>query len=262
MTDPSFDELASAHLDGATTPEEATRVDADPALSARVEALRRVRDAVRAAPPVDPERRDAALAAARAAFDAVDAEADSAPAAPVRSLADVAARRRPSPTRVRQVLGAVAAVVALALLVPLLGRLEPGRDDDAATFESTGDAIEGGASDGARDESALEDAVSSTTAPGAGAASPLGAFDDLDALAEAVAADLDGGGDASGPSTAFQEEGDASCAATASSAGRVATTSAAVAGVPVVVAVTTGEGGRTLLVYRASDCALLDERDL
>ena len=47
MTDPhDLDELASAHLDGATSPEEAALVDADPALQARVEELRAVRDAV------------------------------------------------------------------------------------------------------------------------------------------------------------------------------------------------------------------------
>ena len=75
MTDPTFDELASAHLDGATTPEEAARVAADPALQARVEELRRIRDAVAEVPSVDPARRDAAIAAALAAF-ADDGSAD------------------------------------------------------------------------------------------------------------------------------------------------------------------------------------------
>ena len=90
MTDPFLDELASAHLDGVTTPEEAARVAADPALQARVEALRRVRAAVSEAPPADPVARDAAIAAALTAFG----EEPDAPA-PRRSWPPVAGPRPP-----------------------------------------------------------------------------------------------------------------------------------------------------------------------
>ena len=68
MTDPFLDELASAHLDGATTPEEAARIAADPSLQARVEALRQVRAALGEVPPADPVAREAGIAAALEAF--------------------------------------------------------------------------------------------------------------------------------------------------------------------------------------------------
>ena len=66
MTDHDpLDDLASAHLDGVTTPEEAARVAADPELVARVEALRAVRAAVASSPAADPDRREQAIAAGR-----------------------------------------------------------------------------------------------------------------------------------------------------------------------------------------------------
>ena len=105
------DELASAHLDGATTPEEAARVESDPALLARVEVLRSVRAAV-ALPdrPVDPARRDAAIAAALAAVADEDA---------VLSLSMARARRRQK-VAVRAAGLAVAAAVAAAFALPRL----------------------------------------------------------------------------------------------------------------------------------------------
>ena len=143
MTDPFLDELASAHLDGATTPEEAARIAADPSLQARVEALRQVRAALGEVPPADPVAREAGIAAALEAFaEAAPTERSGAlPAPPV-----LAPRRGPSSTALR-VLGAAAAIALLALLVPVLGRLADG-DDQQASFEQTGSAI-GGAPDAA-----------------------------------------------------------------------------------------------------------------
>ena len=157
MTDPFLDELASAHLDGATTPEEAARIAADPSLQARVEALRQVRAALSEVPPADPVAREAGIAAALEAFaEATPTERSGAlPAPPV-----LAPRRGLSSTALR-VLGAAAAIALLALLVPVLGRLADG-DDQQASFEETGSAI-GGAPDAAAGGSAAEDAAAPTT---------------------------------------------------------------------------------------------------
>ena len=109
MTDPAFDELASAHLDGATTPAEdgADRCRPGPAGTDRG-APPGARRGGR--PPLRWIRRSArrAIAAALAAF-AADEDPQRAPA-PVRPLPTVAGRRGPSPLVVRA-LGAAAAIV-------------------------------------------------------------------------------------------------------------------------------------------------------
>ncbi len=259
MTDPTFDELASAHLDGATTPAEAARVAADPALRSRVEELRRIRDAVAEIPSVDPSRRDPAIAAAMAAF-ADDGSAEGR--APESPLATVTSRRGPSPTIVR-VLGAAAAVALLALLVPILGRLVGSNDEDTASFDSSGAAIENTPD---RAESGADDRAATTTGATRDGAD-LGTFEDLASLVAAVSsADplagygtdsslADGPGRA--PSCPVPATGD-----TASEA-RVESARATVGGDAVVVVVHTERPGvRTLLVYRADDCVLLTERPL
>lgn len=265
MTDPSFDELASAHLDGVTTPAEAARVTADPALQARVEELRRVRDAVAELPPADPAHRDTAIAAALAAF----AEDDASPAAraPVSPLPAVSPRRGPSLTTVR-VLGAAAAVALLALLVPVLGRLAQSNDDDTASFDSTGSAIESAPEDA---RSAAEDNGGTTTTTSKRAPADLGTFEDLTALVAAVSANdpqtsfgtdstLAAGPDeerACPPATANETSGDAAVTR------RIESATATVSGDAVIVVVRTeSAASRTLLVYRAEDCALLTERSL
>jgi len=182
MTHPDpLDELASAHLDGATTAEEAARVEADPDLLARVEALRAVRAALAVAPLVDDERREHAIAVALAAYD----EQRRAPgAAAAGSLTPLAARRhRPSP-RAWRVVGAAAAVAALAALVPLLASLSPdsSSDDsatpaDARTADTNAQVPVGAAESGAN---------TSTTGPTAPAYLPLGPFQNDDALLQAI----------------------------------------------------------------------------
>jgi arginine/ornithine N-succinyltransferase beta subunit len=69
---PEQDELASAYLDGAATIEEQALVESDPALLARVDELRSVRDAL--AEPVVPAtaaERDATISAAVGATNVV-----------------------------------------------------------------------------------------------------------------------------------------------------------------------------------------------
>jgi hypothetical protein len=192
-----LDELASAHLDGLTSPDEARRIEDDPALVERVARLRAARDAVRVADrPVDPERRELAIAAALAA-------ADGPATAPVTSLAEVRARRGP-PTWVRLV-GAAAAVALAALLIPRLLR-----DDHDATTLASGDAREKSASTTTADPSPSADAGSSAFDNGATESGPsepssalstqstvpaplvdLGTVADADALANAVRAEVD-----------------------------------------------------------------------
>jgi hypothetical protein len=249
MTDPSFDELASAHLDGATPPEEAARVAADPALLARVEELRRVREAVAEEPVVDPGRREAAISAALAAFVATE---DTAPTAPVR-LAD---RRRPSPTAVR-ILGAAAVVALLAVLIPVLGQLGSSDDADRSSEEATE------APDAAADHlSGAETAPPTTTTVPPDR--DLGRFDDADALLDSVLA----GFTTSRPATPDRLEDAAGLLApacpqptgTTSSSTNVEIATATVAGDPVVVVRQREDGVDRVLVYRTADCAVLGER--
>jgi hypothetical protein len=261
MTDPAFDELASAHLDGATSPAEAARVAADPGLQARVEELRRVRAAVASPVPVDPDPREVAIAAALAAY--AGAPTEDAGRAPVPDLATIAARRGPSPRTVR-VLGAAAAVVLLALLVPLLGRLALSADDDSvASFESTGAAIEGASPD-AEDSSAR--APTSTTATLGD--EDLGAFEDLQALAETLSgADALAFEDRAGVEAVSPAEGACPATSTDEPAGLPSVLDwarATVSGEPVIVVLVRGapdEPG-TLRVYRVADCTLVAELPL
>jgi hypothetical protein len=204
MTDPhDLDELASAHLDGATTPEEASRVAVDPELRARVEALRAVRDQLRAAAaadaPVDDATRDAAIAAA---LDRADEPllADVTPITP--------ARRRGRP--------AIKWVAAGALLVAAAGRILVSIDRDDGPEDLAATTAEEDAGDGGDQENTALDmstagrgsagaAESLESAPGAATttvvpfaaadtsarlARDLGPFADLPALTDGVRAAL------------------------------------------------------------------------
>ncbi len=191
MTDPhddpdSLDDLASAHLDGDTSPAEAARVASDPGLAGRVERLTAVRDALRtsAETPVDPERRHQAIAAALDAFDQAGAS-EGPPVATVRTMA-------PRPTavggggrRTLRLVGIAAAVALLALAVPLIGSLDSGSRREVATGSSDASkemSLRAGSAGGAND------AASSTTAQALAGmtATDLGAFRTLPELADAV----------------------------------------------------------------------------
>jgi hypothetical protein len=187
-----LDELASAYLDDAATAGERARVEADPALVARVAELAAARDRVRVPlPPLDPVARDELIANALAAFDAPDATARRTPAS-------LAARR----SRLRATapwLGAAAALLAIALAVSALG-LGGGADDRGTAASSAG----AGATT-ARERTALDSAAGSAggstsadqfegkaapvaptvTAPTA-AAGDLGPFTDVRVLRDAA----------------------------------------------------------------------------
>lgn len=206
MTDyDPLDDLASAHLDGATTPAEASRVATDPDLLARVEALRAVQAAMASAAPVDVERREQAIAAALAAYDD-DAkpvtDTDAADLASVRDLTPVAARRRGS-SRSWRIAGVAAAVAVAAVLVPLLASLSSESSDDstneAVALDGTRPEAEdsGGAADTLPGAGALEEADPTSTTAAILRSLPLGAFDDDDDLV-AVARSASSASSASG----------------------------------------------------------------
>jgi hypothetical protein len=266
MTDDRLDDLASAHLDGATSPEEAAEVAADPRLQARVEALRAVRAALQGLPPVDPGHREAAIAAALAAA-APSAHAVDAVEAPATVTALTATRRR-TPTRTLRVLGAAAAVALIAVLVPLLGRLSTSEDDQstAGSDTSSGDGTASALDDvGASESTAGAEAggtdLSTTTTPGERRS--LGAFDSVDALVAAVE------NPESGPSGAYDQSAvepdslDTTCPAQraeveARTSRPVTIASAVVAGQPVTVLLSTADtGALVVLAVLAPDCTAL-----
>ena len=265
MTDPDphqLDELASAHLDGATTPEEASRVAADPALLARVESLRAVRAALQATPRPDPDRREAAIAAALAAFD----EDADAPVAGVTSLAEVAARRR-TMSRSWRIAGVAAAAAAVVALVPLLASQSDDDDQSAAEVSMDADAetMEGDeqtptAADARpddADEAGNDAAPTSTASPGQefgaleGGPASLGEFaTDADLVAAAEA--LEAADTASQAYSATESSGVAQCAEDV-----LATVPA---GEPVEL-LATGEvaGVRTIVVLTATEVRIARE---
>jgi hypothetical protein len=119
--------LASAVLDGDVTADERARADADPEVVAEVERLRRTRDAVRVVDPPDTDRREAAIAAALAAFDRPERVTT-----PPRPSGDGRRHRWFGP------LAAAAAIAVIAVGAVVAGR-DRGGDDDLSTAE---DAVE------------------------------------------------------------------------------------------------------------------------
>ncbi len=199
MTDPTdptdeldeLDALASDHLDGHTTEAEAARIAADPVLAARVASLEAARAALRAEVPVDGAARTAAIAAALDAFDAAGVQERSTGLAPVTMPAGGRAPSR----RALQLVAIAAALVLLALAVPLLSSLDRSDDDDdeaataldADTFGEAGGDLESSAPPA---PSVAEDSATDGAAQAYNADSPveLGAFPDVDALRDAVRA--------------------------------------------------------------------------
>jgi hypothetical protein len=276
-----LDELASAHLDGMTSPEEARRIEGDPALRARVDRLRGAREAVRLPDrPPDAERRELAVAAALAAADG----------AVVTSMHAARARRTPAWTRW---VAAVAAVLVAALVVPRL----VGDDDDGSTTlaapRSSDDARTKAAPDlplqdsaGDSTASALEVAPSggddmvvggrtTTTAvdPAGGGSTTLAVVDlgsvaDLDALAGAARTELDAPSAPVATPPADPTARDA-CLTSLRVAGPDGTGTyvlnavARVGDRDVVVTVTAApDDSRTLRTYAVSGCTLMDTRSI
>lgn len=265
--DDPIDDLASALLDGAATPEERAAATRDPAVLARLEALRAARDQLRATAKqdaVDPDRRAAAIAAALAAFD----DAGSAEAAGDGAVVPLAPRRGVLPAlgpRWRA-LGIAAAVALVALAVPLLTRLG---SDDGEDLASSGDAAE---------ERTLDESTSTAGGPTADAgfdaaasSAPLGTFGSVDELAAAVqvqvgqraaaateAAPLTAGDDVSRPQPCAAE-----VEARASAQVRAYEGYATLDGSTVVVLVLEDvDSGRTLVLFDVDDCTEVTSRPL
>jgi hypothetical protein len=131
--------LASAYLDDALTDEERARAEADPDVMAAVEQLREIRRSLSTVDPPDRARRDAAINAALAAFDA---ERRPAAPPPVSSLAS----RRASKW-------IVAAAAALVLVIA--GGILASRGDDGGGDDSAGGGA--AATEAATDEQLLSD---------------------------------------------------------------------------------------------------------
>ncbi|MFZ6004483.1 MAG: hypothetical protein ACOYXM_11190 [Actinomycetota bacterium] len=181
-----LDELASAHLDGDTGPQEAARIAVDPDLAERLAAFGRVREQLRGeGPQIDDLQRERAIAAALDAFDEAGAAASSAHV-PVAAVPLVSRSRT---LRTMRWVGVAAAIALLALAVPFLDRLDSGSNDQAATgLDATSEDASGGAAT-MRDteDSASADAL--VAAPG-GELVDLGSFSGTADLADSVRAQL------------------------------------------------------------------------
>lgn len=268
MTDPThdLDELASAHLDGQTSPEEAARVEGDPVLLARVGELQAVRTAVAIADgPIDEDRRDAAILAALAVAS------DEAHADDVALLAAARARRQRRVWQIRLVGAAAAIAVALTAVLPnLVGNDDGGteilaspndadseRQGPATTLFGGGTAGDRGASAPAADDAplAMEMSVPLLTTANA---SDLGAADDLPALAVRARSSLDGSAQLAAATPPADPEPADACLATLQAQASNLVLLVALAtldGRPVVaVVVAEPDGGRHLVVAAVEGC--------
>lgn len=270
-----LDELASAHLDGLTTADEDARIAADPDLRRRVAAMQAVRDALREPPPaVPPSVRDAAIAAAVAQAAAAD------------DLRTARARRASRRPLGRRALGVAAALVLLALAVPLLVSLDG--DDEETANVATGDAseaagdgpeavperhpydrAEGGAA--AEEDAGATDQASGPVGGAAASRAHLGRFGDLAELEAAVRDRASEQSPLSGPSPATSGTGEAPhrelCEAPDTlepGSAVVFVAEAVVGGRAVVVAVVeASDGSRSMQVVTAGPpCELVAERRL
>jgi len=241
--DDALDDLASAYLDDELPADERARAAADESVVERLGELSAVRESLRSAGlAVDDTRRERAIAAALAAFDE-------------ESLASIAVAHHRRNRRAAQLVAVAAAVALLALAVPFLGDLDSGSDDAvmAGRARSTEETM-------GADASALE------MSPEALAVAPssmedLGAFGDVEDLAQVIRTRLDGGVDApaAGGSTAAvadDRQSQEQCATQRAAAHPIAFSAVAeLDGRPVLVLVRSEESGRTLLVYDVATCA-------
>lgn len=266
-------EVASAYLDGAATPEEVARVEADPALRRTVERLRTVGDRLAVTAP-DPALVDAHVSAALAArAGSADDGTSGTTSITDRAAARDAARRRWVP------LGAVAAALLLIALVGGMALVDTDSRsdtvasgaDDSSEF-SPSDAEASGAGGGVAD-----DAFSDGTAERDLEVRLV--FADHDALAAHVAIETGPHGGAptasaapSAPAAAGAEEDavaeaapcDPIAAADAGEALVLALVPAVVGGrdVTAVVVGDDGDGARRLLVVDEATCVVVDDRPL
>lgn len=283
-------ELASAHLDEETTPEERARVEADPALTAAVERFRTVAEQVRDVPPPPTGLLDQQVGAALADLDAADdgARDDGAPADGVVPLRG--RRTGGAPWWQRLPLGAVAAAVVVVALVSAIGLASLAGDDetDADTATAALDTDDSGdagadAGDGTTESMELDEAPDDGAALGpsagsAGGSAERAAFDSYDALADQLEDELARAGpDATASDDAATEE-QSDGESTDPAAGTdpcdavgqldlepttvITVRSALVAGTPVTAVVHTDAGERRLVVVDDATCAVLLDRTL
>ncbi len=275
-TDPTdrldaLDALASDHLDGRTTAAEARRVATDPELAARVEALQAARAALRAEIPVDHRAREAAITAA---LDAYDAERAREHSPPLAAITAPATSRAPS-RRTLQLVAMAAALVLLALAVPLLADLDRSDDSDdtaaavldADAFDESGTDLETSAPQVAEDSAGRSDAEAYSL----GAPEDLGAFRDVASLVEAVRTRVRDPNELSESTTsaaggaANPEASSAQVCADHPTSGEGTTWSATatIDGSAVLVLVRpVPSGGSELVVLDAADCSVVATRPL
>lgn len=153
------DELVSAVLDGEATAEEVARVEADPALRARLEELRRLSTRVATPPPTAPAlaAREDLIAAALTA--AGRDERDAPESGHVAEVVDLGARRRVPPP---WVLGVAAAIAVLVLLAVPLALRDDGTKQDTAAAPTT--VVETNAAEGGGERSTDDAAAPSAEA--------------------------------------------------------------------------------------------------
>lgn len=222
--DPELDELASAYLDGAATPDERARVEADPDLLAEVERLRQIRAVVSSSTePAPLSVREAQISAALDVWDRLsDAERsgevtpaaglDAAAAAaittpPSTSLDARRRRRRASATSAvpggrvgTWVLGAAAALVVVAGGAAVFRALTDDADqDDADLVAAPAGTLAESEADITRDEAAEEfaDAADDVAVPAE--------IDADDAADEDIRSSADGGEALDAPADAAAE---------------------------------------------------------
>lgn len=244
-----LDDLASAHVDGQTTREEAARVALDADLAARVERMEAGRDALRQTEPViDTARREQAIAAALAAFDASGAT--------VHDRADKRAWYRSR--RSLQLAGIAAVVALLALAAPLLGRLDSGTNEDqtALPVEPSPQRSTAG--------SASSDALAAAPTP---PLTDLGPFSDLTSLADAVRAQMGGAPTSSAAESEGIPAGDGDATACPEQqAGGEQVIFVALAELDgraaVVVVREDADGRRTLVVLNRADCTTISAEEM
>jgi hypothetical protein len=246
-----LDELASARLDG-IDPADAVDPAVEAEVTRRQARFERVRAVLAEPVAVDPDARDAAIAAA------LDAATSSA------GTDDLTARRSARGARRAaglKVLGAAAAVVAAIALGAAV--LSQGDDDDVdASGDAPTDAEASLGGDGSTDapltESDLDDGEGGA-AQARALLGDLGEFTDVEALLDAVDASTSEGVDVAGgtQSTAASNDFDLGCTddlpGAAAPAALVAT--ATVDGVPVAV-LAAADGG--LVVVDLASCTVVD----
>jgi hypothetical protein len=187
-----LDELASAHVDGVADPIDVAAGQGLPGFDDRLARFAQVRGALRAEAPVDAERREAAIAAALAAFDAQpvidapraqpDEPTEVLPTAAAVTPIPIAAARRRLPGRRWQVAAVAAAAVAAGAIALVPALTSDDKPDDATTLAAPPESSRA-AKDGADEDMTFETGMADR---GLAATPKLGDFKDFDELEGAV----------------------------------------------------------------------------